>query len=78
MLESTQREKDILAAIGRLPRNQAIAVLMRLLQDQPYSDIALVLGCSEVTARIHVSKARAKLSLWLAHLLPRRERENES
>lgn len=76
-LESTQRERDILAAIGRLPRKQAVAVLMRLLQDQPYSDIALVLGCSEVTARIHVSKARAKLNLWLEHLLPRRERENE-
>ena len=77
-LESMQREQSVLAAIGRLPRKQAVAVLMRLLQDQPYGEIALVLGCSEVTARIHVSKARAKLSLWLDHLLPRRGRENGS
>jgi RNA polymerase sigma factor (sigma-70 family) len=76
-MESARREQDILAAIGRLPRKQAVALLMRLLQDQPYSDIALVLGCSEVTARIHVSKARAKLSLWLEHLMPRGGREHE-
>jgi len=59
---------EVTAAVRRLPRNQSLAVMMRILQDQAYSDIALALGCKEVTARIHVARGRAKLSRWMAHL----------
>jgi DNA-directed RNA polymerase specialized sigma24 family protein len=58
----------VLRAIGRLPRKQAIAVLMRLVQDEPFDAIARVLDCSEVTVRIHVSKGRTRLRKWLSHL----------
>jgi len=79
-LEKKNLEIEILNAIRRLPRNQALAVLMRIVQDQPYDFIAQVMDCSEVTVRIHVSKGRAKLSRWLSHLDPTgpEETKNES
>lgn len=69
-LERKKIESEILKAISRLPRKQASAVLMRIVQGQPYDVIAQTLDCGEVTARIHVSRGRAKLSQWLSHLHP--------
>jgi RNA polymerase sigma-70 factor (ECF subfamily) len=69
-LERKKIETEILEAIKRLPRRQAIAVLMRLIQDQPYAVIAQAMECSETTVRIHVSRGRARLSQWLSHLKP--------
>jgi len=63
-------EDEVLRAIARLPKKQAAAVLMRIVQDQPYDAIAKALGCSEVTVRIQVSRGRARLSRWLSHLRP--------
>ena len=77
-LEQKNVEKEISEAIRRLPRKQALAVLMRVLQEQSYDSIAQVLECSEVTVRIHVSKGRAKLSRWLSHLNPISIKENEN
>ena len=66
-----KRMKDeILAAISRLPKKQAIAVLMRIVQGEPYDAIAEALGCSEKTARVQVSRGRGRLSRWLSHLIP--------
>lgn len=61
-------ETEVLDAIGRLPEKQAVAVLMRIVQDEPYDAIAQAMGCSESTVRIHVSRGRARLSQWLSHL----------
>lgn len=69
-LEKKETESEILKAISRLPRKQAVAVLMRIVQEQPYDAIAKTLGCKEVTARIHVSRGRVRLSQWLSHLIP--------
>jgi RNA polymerase sigma-70 factor (ECF subfamily) len=69
-LEKKETESEILKAISRLPRKQAVAVLMRIVQEQPYDVIAQVLGCKEVTVRIHVSRGRTRLSQWLSHLIP--------
>jgi RNA polymerase sigma factor (sigma-70 family) len=76
-LEKKQLEEEVLKAIARLPKKQAAAVLMRIVQDQPYEIIAKALGCSEVTARIQVSRGRTRLSHWLSHLRPD-SREEES
>ncbi len=65
-----EMESEVMNAIARLPRKQAVAVLMRIVQDEPYATIARVLECSETTVRIHVSRARARLGQWLAHLAP--------
>jgi RNA polymerase sigma factor (sigma-70 family) len=48
-------------ALGRLPRKQAQAVLLKLFDDAPYETIAEVLRCSKATARSHVSKGLARL-----------------
>jgi len=69
-LESKKIEAEILEAIDRLPRRQAVAVLMRIIQEQPYAVIAQAMECSETTVRIHVSRGRARLSQWLSHLKP--------
>ena len=61
---------QILQAIGRLPRKQAQAVLMRFAQQLPYPEIAQALACSEVAARKCVSRARAHLRVVLEHHAP--------
>jgi RNA polymerase sigma-70 factor (ECF subfamily) len=70
ILSARETEEEVLQAIARLPRKQAMAVLMRILHDESFETIAQALGCSSITARIHVSKGRARLRQWLAHLNP--------
>ena len=67
-LSRRERMAEIFAAIGSLSRNQATAVLMRFVQEQPYSDVAQALNCSEGTARTHVTRGRSRLRRMLAHL----------
>jgi RNA polymerase sigma-70 factor (ECF subfamily) len=59
---------EIRKAIARLPRKQAQAVVMRVVEEQPYADIALALGCSEATARSHVRHGRDQLQRRLQGL----------
>ena len=66
--------EEVLAAVHRLKPRQATALLLRVVHEVPYRTIAQALGCSEVTARVHVLRAREKLRLWLSHLrTPSRE-----
>lgn len=58
----------LLQAIGRLPKRQAEAVLMRIVEEQSYEEIARAMDCSEATARIHVMRGRSALSRRLAGL----------
>jgi RNA polymerase sigma-70 factor (ECF subfamily) len=51
----------ILEAIGRLPKRQATAALLHIVEEQPYEEIARGMGCSETTVRVHVMRARAAL-----------------
>ena len=78
--DAFQQEQDgeVRRAVARLPRNQAVAVLMRVVGEEPYDAIAHALGCSEATARTHVARARARLRHLLAHLLPGRAQEATS
>jgi RNA polymerase sigma-70 factor (ECF subfamily) len=69
-LEDRSLRADILAAIGRLPKRQATAVLLRIVEEQSYEEIARGMGCSETTVRIHVMRARAALLHQLARLRP--------
>ena len=66
-LETDRLEKEMRAAVACLPRKQAVAVLMRLVHEQPYPLIARALACSEPTARIHVMRGRARLRRLLWH-----------
>ena len=60
----------ILEAIGGLPKRQATAVLLHLVEEQPYEEIARAMDCSETTVRVHVLRARAALTRRLAGLCP--------
>jgi RNA polymerase sigma-70 factor (ECF subfamily) len=51
---------DALAALTDLERH---AVTLRVLERHTYRDIATALGCTEVTARVRVSRGLAKLAV---------------
>jgi RNA polymerase sigma-70 factor (ECF subfamily) len=59
----------VLKAIGELPRNQAEAITLRCVEGLPYREIGDALGCSEVTARTHVARARERLCVMFPHLV---------
>lgn len=48
--------------VRRLPRRQAEAITLFYLDDLPVSEIACMLGCSESTARTHLSRGRKTLA----------------
>ena len=53
-------------AIGSLPHKQGKAVLLRSIENLSYDMIGNILGCSEVTARSHFSKGKARLEKILS------------
>jgi RNA polymerase sigma-70 factor (ECF subfamily) len=76
-LEEKELEEQVQQAIRRLPRKRALAVMMRLIQEEPFESIAHALDCSEVTVRIHVSKGRAQLRKLLFPLQQSSRQEDE-
>jgi len=56
-----ERESVILQAIAQLSRKQSTAILLRLVQDASYDEIATTLGCRASTARKHVERGRRRL-----------------
>ncbi len=71
-LEVAESREEVLAALSRLPSQQAEAVLMRLANEQSYAEIAQALGCSESSVRTHVERGRARLRKILNHFNPSR------
>jgi RNA polymerase sigma-70 factor, ECF subfamily len=57
---------EVLAAIHRLSRRQAVAITLRVFEELPYEQIAAAMRCSEATARKHVERAREHLRRALA------------
>jgi RNA polymerase sigma factor (sigma-70 family) len=57
---------EILAAVNRLSRGQAVAFTLRVFEEFPYEQIAVAMGCAEATARKHVERARDHLRVVLA------------
>jgi RNA polymerase sigma factor (sigma-70 family) len=52
----------ILDAIGRLPKRQATAALLRFVEEQSFEEIAVAMDCAETTARVHVMRAKKALA----------------
>jgi RNA polymerase sigma factor (sigma-70 family) len=52
----------VLEAVAGLPKRQAAAVLLHIVEEQPYEEVARAMGCSESTARVHVLRGRAALA----------------
>jgi RNA polymerase sigma-70 factor (ECF subfamily) len=52
-------------AIDALPAKERLAVILREVQELPTDEVAAILGISQATVRVQVSKARAKLRVWI-------------
>jgi RNA polymerase sigma factor (sigma-70 family) len=52
---------DVLAALGRLPERQRVAVTLRYLQDLPYAEISGITGWPEGTVKTLVRRGLARL-----------------
>lgn len=74
-LHQAETEAMVRRAVGRLPRKQALAVVMRVLEGHSYREIGTAMGCREATARTHVLRGRTKLSRWLSELRPSGQEE---
>jgi RNA polymerase sigma factor (sigma-70 family) len=74
-LESREIEEKVQQAIRKLPRKRALAMMMRLIQEESFEAIAQALNCSEVTARIHISRGRAQLRKLLSPFWEKRRQE---
>jgi RNA polymerase sigma-70 factor, ECF subfamily len=72
--ELSQRElaDEIVTAISRLSRRQAVAITLRVFEELPYEQIAAAMNCTEATARKHVERARGHLRVVLAKHEPKR------
>ncbi len=73
-IQNQELRSQVLRQIALLPRQQGVAVLMRLVEQQPYLEIAQLLGCSEATVRVHVTRGRSNLQERLKHLNPNNDR----
>lgn len=68
--EDRELREAVLDAIARLPRRQAAAVMLHIVEERPYEEIARAMGCSEPTVRVHVLRGRAALAKRLARERP--------
>jgi len=64
--EGRESVMDVLAALGRLPERQRVAVTLRYLQDLPYVEISGVTGWPEGTAKTLVRRGVARLRKIMA------------
>lgn len=64
-----QTVSQIQYAISQLPRHQATAVMMRIINGEEYQAIAEALDCSEATARVHVMRGKTALQNQLDGIL---------
>ena len=64
--EGRESVMDVLAALGRLPERQRVAVTLRYLQDLPYAEISGVTGWPEGTAKTLVRRGVARLRKMMA------------
>jgi RNA polymerase sigma-70 factor (ECF subfamily) len=69
-LEDRDLRAAILGAITRLPRRQATAILLHIIEERPYEEVARAMGCSASTIRVHVLRGRAALVRMLAREHP--------
>lgn len=56
---------DLVRAVGQLPPSLRAAVALFYFEDRPVAEVADILGCSEVTARGHLHRARIRLATLL-------------
>ncbi len=68
--ESGELGRALRAAIERLPPRLRAAIVLRVLEERDYEDVARLTGVRPATARLHVQLARRRLVRWLSAWLP--------
>jgi RNA polymerase sigma factor (sigma-70 family) len=53
---------DVLRAVRQLPAMQRAAVILFYFEDRSVSDVAAILNCSEVAAKVNLHRARKRLA----------------
>ncbi|HEY3212232.1 MAG TPA: sigma-70 family RNA polymerase sigma factor [Actinomycetota bacterium] len=53
---------DVLRAVAKLSGAQRAAVVLFYFEDRSVADVADILACSEVTAKVHLHRARKRLA----------------
>jgi RNA polymerase sigma factor (sigma-70 family) len=48
--------------VGRLPRNQRLAIVLHYVDDLAVADVAAAMGCAEATVRVHLHRGRRRLA----------------
>jgi RNA polymerase sigma factor (sigma-70 family) len=66
VVENLDLRASLHDAIGRLPKRQATAVLLHIVEGQSYEDVSRAMGCSESTVRVSVMRGRAGLARRMA------------
>jgi RNA polymerase sigma-70 factor, ECF subfamily len=56
---------DVLQAVRRLPAAQRAAVVLFYFEDRPVAEVAQILACPEVTAKVYLHRARKRLATLL-------------
>jgi RNA polymerase sigma-70 factor, ECF subfamily len=69
-LDAESLRPELEAALERLPVGQREAVQLRIVRALSYEEVAGTLGCSEVAARIRVTRALGSLSRLLKGVAP--------
>jgi RNA polymerase sigma-70 factor (sigma-E family) len=63
--EADASDPDLMHAIRALPPQQRAAIALHYFEDRPVAEIAVMLGCSPATAKVHLFKARRRLASLL-------------
>jgi RNA polymerase sigma-70 factor (ECF subfamily) len=61
----SEPDRDVMDAIRRLPAHQRAAVVLYYFEDLALADVAELMGCAHATARVHLHRARQRLSVLL-------------
>lgn len=69
-VEARDLRSAVLEAIRHLPRRQSMALLLHVIEEQSYAEVARAMGCSEATVRVSVMRGRARLARRLARRSP--------
>jgi RNA polymerase sigma-70 factor (ECF subfamily) len=65
-----QADLDVMHAVRQLSARQRAAVVLHYFEGRPATEIGPLLGCSEATARVHLHRARQRLTQILAEEVP--------
>ena len=68
-LRAAELQKKLRKCLARLPQRQADAFVLSRIEGLRFSEVAVVMGCSEGTVRVHLHRAMKRLAAELSDYL---------